>query len=79
MRKALVNPVDRIGYAGDFGIDVTLLLANAKLSPARRVAQMDELNRFAAEVQQRTVPACVREALAARELKEKQLALDSDS
>ena len=59
----------------EHGIDVTLLLANLKLTPAQRIARLDRLNRFAADVQRRTVPAKIREALARRRLEEKLEAL----
>ncbi len=59
----------------EHGIDVTLLMANLELTPAQRIARLDQLNRFAAEVQRRTVPAKVREAMARKRLQEKLEAL----
>jgi hypothetical protein len=41
----------------DFGIDVTLLEANLKRTPAERLRELVAMNRFQDELQARTVPA----------------------
>jgi hypothetical protein len=57
------------------GVDVTLLLENLALSPAQRIERLDAQNRFAAEVQRRTLPRELDQALAAQRLREKLEAL----
>jgi hypothetical protein len=55
----------------ELGIDVTLLLANLRLSPRERLEQAQAHQRFADAVQQRTVPAHVRARLERERLWEK--------
>lgn len=57
------------------GVDVTMLEANLRLTPAERIAQMLEATRFIVEAQQRTVPEHVRVASARARLEEKLAAL----
>ncbi len=61
------------------GVDVSLLLRNLRLTPAQRIAQLQSLLRFQADVQERTVPAPVRAALEARRLREKLDALGPET
>ena len=60
------------------GVDVTMIEANLRLSPAERIAQMMEATRFIVEVQQRTVPEHVRSAREEARLREKLAALGSE-
>lgn len=53
------------------GIDVTMLEQNLRLTPAERLQQMQQANRFLAEVQARTVPEHVRRARDEARLQEK--------
>lgn len=55
----------------EHGIDVTLLLENAKETPARRIRRMDASRRFAAAVRRRTATESVVRELARRKLREK--------
>ena len=64
--------------AVEMGIDVMLLAENLRVSPAERIAQMDEQNRLAADIQRRSVPEFVRKAMAQRELDAKRRALDPE-
>lgn len=57
------------------GVDVTLLLENLALSPAQRIDRLDAQNRFAAEVQGRTLSRELDRALATRRVHEKLEAL----
>lgn len=53
------------------GIDVTMLERNLQLTPAERLRQMQEANRFRVEVQLRTVPDHVRRTQYEARLREK--------
>ena len=55
----------------EFGIDVTLLLRNLELSPAQRLAQHAQQQRFAQEVRSRTVSPAIRRAQSQQALREK--------
>lgn len=57
------------------GVDVAMLLHNQRLSPAQRLAQMQQAADFVADVQRRTVPAHIRKARADERLREKLAAL----
>lgn len=61
----------------ELGIDVTLLERSLRLSPAERLRRADEHLRLAREIQERTVPARVRERLARELLEEKAAALEA--
>lgn len=52
----------------DFGIDVSLLEANLRRTPAERLRELVAMNRFQAEVQARTVPEALRRRIDAEEL-----------
>ena len=57
------------------GIDVTMIEANLQLRPCERLRRMEAANRFAVEVQARTLPAAMLHELRARLLREKVEAL----
>lgn len=60
------------------GIDVSLLVETARLTPAERVRRLGAANRFAEDVQSRTLPARVRAQMAERRLAEKLAALGQE-
>lgn len=65
--------------ASAFGIDVTLLAANLRRTPAERIREMVAMNRFLAGVQGRAVPEAVRARLERAELEAKFGALLGDA
>lgn len=65
--------------ASAFGIDVTLLEANLRRTPAERIRELVAMNRFQAAVQARAVPEAVRARLARAELEAKFGALLRDA
>jgi len=63
----------------DFGIDVTLLEANLKRTPAERLRELVAMNRFQDELQARTVPSELLRRIDAEELVAKFGALLSEA
>jgi hypothetical protein len=64
------EPAKVLEWAEDQGADLAALRANLALTPAERMAELDAMNRFHAEVQSRTLDAKTRAALLAREIAE---------
>ena len=60
------------------GVDVTMLEQNLRLTPAERIRQLDEANRFLEEIQARTLPEQVRREREHQRLMEKLSALGRD-
>lgn len=56
--------------AVEFGIDVSLIESNARLTPAQRIRELVAMNRLHEQIQARTLTPEERDALYARELRE---------
>ena len=54
----------------DFGVDITLLEANLRLTPAERIRELVAMNRFREDMQSRTLSPEMRRRLEDAELRE---------
>ena len=61
---------DALAEAEAGGADLAALRANLELTPAQRLAELVAMNRFHAEIQERTLSPSLRAALKAREVEE---------
>jgi hypothetical protein len=67
MTRDARTPAEILADAEERGADLAALRANLARTPAERIAELVEMNRFHAEVQARTLSPALREALEERE------------
>lgn len=79
MPQSVDAPDEVLREAQAAGADLAALRANLALSPAERLAELVSMNRFHAEVQARTLPASLREALERREIEAARRRLSDES